>query len=132
MVHLTLKRLEAPGSLEVRWGGGWGHLCGDGVWWGGGVGFGAVGRWEGRVGNGTWSIKNELQVKLNFKKNLEHENKRKDILKLDIFSTFALEFTQYHISYSGDSGYCAVNCSYFIKFKIYFILNYSLSLFSRP
>jgi hypothetical protein len=25
MKHLTLKRLEAPGSLEVRWGGGgWG------------------------------------------------------------------------------------------------------------
>jgi hypothetical protein len=27
MICLTLKRLEAPGSLEVRWsgGGGWGH-----------------------------------------------------------------------------------------------------------
>jgi hypothetical protein len=24
MKHLTLKRLEAPGSLEVRWGGGGG------------------------------------------------------------------------------------------------------------
>ena len=24
MMHLTLKRLEAPGSLEVRWGGGGG------------------------------------------------------------------------------------------------------------
>jgi hypothetical protein len=24
MKHLTLKRLEAPESLEVRWGGGWG------------------------------------------------------------------------------------------------------------
>jgi hypothetical protein len=22
-MHLTLKRLEAPGSLEVWWGGGW-------------------------------------------------------------------------------------------------------------
>jgi hypothetical protein len=22
MMHLTLKRLEAPGNLEVRWGGG--------------------------------------------------------------------------------------------------------------
>ena len=30
MMHLTLKRLEAPGSLEVRWGGGWGHPRGDG------------------------------------------------------------------------------------------------------
>jgi hypothetical protein len=37
MMHLTLKRLEAPGSLEVRWGGGedihvetgWG---GQGMW----------------------------------------------------------------------------------------------------
>jgi hypothetical protein len=25
MMHLTLKRLEAIGSLEVRWGEGWGH-----------------------------------------------------------------------------------------------------------
>jgi hypothetical protein len=24
-MHLTLKRLGAPGSLEVRWGRGWGH-----------------------------------------------------------------------------------------------------------
>jgi hypothetical protein len=23
MMHLTLKRLEAPGILEVSWGGGW-------------------------------------------------------------------------------------------------------------
>jgi hypothetical protein len=29
MMHLNLNRLEAPGSLEVRWGGGWGHLCGN-------------------------------------------------------------------------------------------------------
>jgi hypothetical protein len=29
MMHLTLKILEAPGSLEVRWGGGWGHPHGD-------------------------------------------------------------------------------------------------------
>jgi hypothetical protein len=28
-MHLTLKRLEAPGSLEARWGGGWGHPRGD-------------------------------------------------------------------------------------------------------
>jgi hypothetical protein len=31
MMHLTLKRLEAPGSLEVRWGGGWRYPDGDGV-----------------------------------------------------------------------------------------------------
>jgi len=29
MMHLTLKRLEAPGSLEIKWGGGWWHPCGD-------------------------------------------------------------------------------------------------------
>jgi hypothetical protein len=28
-MHLTLKRLEAPGSLEVRCGGGWVHPHGD-------------------------------------------------------------------------------------------------------
>jgi hypothetical protein len=34
MIHLTLKRLEAPGSLEFRWGRGWGHPHGNmgGVW----------------------------------------------------------------------------------------------------
>jgi len=31
MMYLTFKRLEAPGSLEVRWGGEWGHPRGDGV-----------------------------------------------------------------------------------------------------
>jgi hypothetical protein len=29
MMYLTLKRLEAPESLEVRWGGGWEHPHGD-------------------------------------------------------------------------------------------------------
>jgi hypothetical protein len=66
MLRLTLKRLEAPGSLEVTWGGGWGHPCGDGdgVGWGGGVGCGAVGGW---IGAGEWNMehKNELQIKLN-------------------------------------------------------------------
>jgi hypothetical protein len=38
MMHLTLKRLEAPGSLEVRWGVVWGHPRGDEGW--------GVGRWE--------------------------------------------------------------------------------------
>ena len=42
MMHINLKILEAPGSLEVRWGGWWGHPHGDGVGWGGGVGCGAV------------------------------------------------------------------------------------------
>ena len=40
MKHLTLKRLEASGSLEVRWDGGWEHPHGDKVGWGGGVGCG--------------------------------------------------------------------------------------------
>jgi hypothetical protein len=29
MMYLTLKRLEAPETLEVRWGGGWGNPCGN-------------------------------------------------------------------------------------------------------
>ena len=29
MMHLTLKRLEAPGKWKVRWGGMWAHPCGD-------------------------------------------------------------------------------------------------------
>jgi hypothetical protein len=36
--------------------------------WGGSVGCGAVGGWTGGAGNGIWSAKNELQIKLNFKK----------------------------------------------------------------
>jgi hypothetical protein len=43
MRHLTLKRLEASGYLEVRWVGGWGHSSGDRVEWGGGVECGADG-----------------------------------------------------------------------------------------
>ena len=64
MMHLTLKRLEAPGSLEVRWGGGWGHPRGDRS---GGEEVWDVeqseGGWVAR--NGIWSVKNELQIKLN-------------------------------------------------------------------
>ena len=62
MMHLTLKRPEAPGSLEVRWGGGWGHPRGDGVGWGGGVGCGAIGGWMGGLGK-EWSVKNILIMK---------------------------------------------------------------------
>ena len=32
MMHLTLKRLEAPGSLEVRWGGGGDIHVETGAW----------------------------------------------------------------------------------------------------
>jgi hypothetical protein len=47
-MHLTLKRLEAPGSLEVRWGGEevWDMEQLEGEW--------------GRVGNGIWSVKSKL------------------------------------------------------------------------
>jgi hypothetical protein len=59
-MQLTLKRLEATGSLEVRQGGGI-HVE-TGVW-GGGVGCGAVRGWMG-AGNGIWSVKNKLIKKL--------------------------------------------------------------------
>jgi hypothetical protein len=68
MMHLTLKRLEAPGVLEVKWDSGWGiHMeiewGEEEVWdveqleggWGGGE-------------NGIWSVKSELQIKLNEKR----------------------------------------------------------------
>jgi hypothetical protein len=53
MMHLTLKRLEAPGSLEVRWGG-------EEVW----DMEQREGGWE-RARNGIWSVKNKLKIKLN-------------------------------------------------------------------
>jgi hypothetical protein len=55
MTHLTLKRLEAPGSLEVRWGGaGVGRRCG--MW--------SSQRVDGgEAGNGIWNIKNKLKIK---------------------------------------------------------------------
>jgi hypothetical protein len=44
-MHLTLKRLEAPGSLEVLWGRrGWGHPHGD-RGQGRGMGCGTVRGW---------------------------------------------------------------------------------------
>jgi hypothetical protein len=46
MMHLTLKRLEASESLEVRWvGGGDIHMETEG--WGGGMECGTVGGWTG-------------------------------------------------------------------------------------
>jgi hypothetical protein len=55
MMHLSLKRLEAPGSLEVRWAKSRGiHVeTGDGK---------KCGMWSswtvaGRLGNGIWSVK---------------------------------------------------------------------------
>ena len=46
MMHLTLKRLEAPEFLKVRWGGGWQnpiHVETEG--WGGGTGYRTVKGW---------------------------------------------------------------------------------------
>jgi hypothetical protein len=63
MMHLTLKRLEAPGSLEARCGRGWAYPRGD---------RGGVGRRCGtccsrRVdgGSGEWNMecKNEFKIK---------------------------------------------------------------------
>jgi hypothetical protein len=58
MMHLTLKRLEAPGSLEVRWGGSvgvWNIHMETGVW-GGGMGYGTARGWTGR-GDKIWMVK---------------------------------------------------------------------------
>jgi hypothetical protein len=57
-MYLTLKGLEAPGSLEVWWGvWGWEHPCGDRrverrYWMGNSMGV----DWEG---NKIWSVKKE-------------------------------------------------------------------------
>jgi hypothetical protein len=52
MMHLTLKRLEAPGSLEVRWGGGGGnHVEMEG--------------WGGWMGGREWNM--ECKKLINFK-----------------------------------------------------------------
>jgi hypothetical protein len=50
----------------VGWGG-LGHLLEERVGWGGGMGCGADRGWMGGSGNGIWSAKNELQIKLNLK-----------------------------------------------------------------
>ena len=60
MMHLILKRLEAPGSLEVRWGGVGGIHVEKRVEWGGGVGCRADGGWMWGAGNGIWNVKNKL------------------------------------------------------------------------
>jgi hypothetical protein len=50
MMHLTLKRLKAPGSLDVRWGGWWGHPRGDGV-------RRRYGMWNSWRVDGEWELK---------------------------------------------------------------------------
>jgi hypothetical protein len=47
MMHLTLKRMEALGNLEVRWDGG-GDIHMETGLWGGGMGCVTVGEWVGR------------------------------------------------------------------------------------
>jgi hypothetical protein len=54
MMHLTLKRLEAPGNLEVRCGGGWDILMETGVV-GGGEGVGrSYGMWNSQRVDQGW------------------------------------------------------------------------------
>jgi hypothetical protein len=60
MKHLTLKRLQAPGSLDVRWGGEWEHPHGDRVGWGGAVGCGAVRGWMWK--GGEWNMESSIFV----------------------------------------------------------------------
>jgi hypothetical protein len=57
MMHLALKKLDAPWSLEVRWG--WSiHVKTGG--WGGGMGCEAVRGWI-RLGDKIWSVKNKFK-----------------------------------------------------------------------
>jgi hypothetical protein len=51
MMHLTLKRLDAPGSSKVKWGGGGGEdILVETVGQGGGMGCGTVRGWLGTEG----------------------------------------------------------------------------------
>jgi hypothetical protein len=68
MMHLTLKRLEAPRSIEVRWGEWWGHPHGD-KGWGGDMGYVTLRWWIG--GNKIWNVKKRL-IKKNHK-NMPYE-----------------------------------------------------------
>jgi hypothetical protein len=55
-MHLTLKRLEVPRSLEVRWDLGWGHPCADGGGVGRRCGMWSIQRVDEELGNGIWSV----------------------------------------------------------------------------
>ena len=57
MMHLTLKRLEAPGSLEVRWGGEWGHAHGN-MWMGRRYGMWNNQRVD-KEGDKVWTLKKD-------------------------------------------------------------------------
>jgi hypothetical protein len=62
-MRLTLKRLEVPGSLEVRWGGG----VGTPTWRQRRYGMWNSWRVDGGIGNGIWSVQNKLIYKINKK-----------------------------------------------------------------
>ena len=64
-MHLTLKRLEASGSLEIRWGGG-GSIHVETGW--GGVEVWDVEQSEGGWGDGEWNTECKNKIKLKFKK----------------------------------------------------------------
>jgi hypothetical protein len=79
MMHLTPKRLEAPRSLEVRWGGGWDIYMEMG--------------WEGEEMRDVeqlecvWGSGSEiLSVKIKLKNNI----KKKEIRSLSFFLSFSL------------------------------------------
>jgi hypothetical protein len=63
MMHLTLKRLEDLGSLEVRWAGGWRHPREDIV---GGEEVRDVEQLEGGRRYGEWNMefKKEIESKI--------------------------------------------------------------------
>jgi hypothetical protein len=68
MLHLTLQRLEAPGSLEVRWSAGWGggrKPRGDRGGKGRRYGIWSSQRVYKAAGNGIWSVKSKLIKKNN-------------------------------------------------------------------
>jgi hypothetical protein len=83
IIHLALKRLEAPGSLEIRWSSDWGHAHGDGVGWGRGVGCGAVKGWMWRAGNGIWSAENQIKNKIKLK-NTNNQTKKEPVMQFTI------------------------------------------------
>jgi hypothetical protein len=70
MKHPTLKSLEAPRHLEVRWCEEWGHPCGDGVRWGGGIGCRTVRMWMGRGEEWNMECKKWVTNKIKLKKRI--------------------------------------------------------------
>jgi hypothetical protein len=55
MIHLTLKRMGAPGNLEIRWGEGW---CGDIMWRQGG----GKEVWDVEPLEGGWMVRIKYRV----------------------------------------------------------------------